>query len=324
MPKKGDRADHITLKGLKEKTIAYLNKIERYDLDPILPQLASQITNEDWQQHAAEGELLTANKVAPESPAVYKGLGVLSLRKMDFGRAEQYFKESLRRAVRPDTLTLLGIVKYRLHKLIPARRSFQQAIVTDPDYKEAYYNLALTLNYKKRSKAISILQKAVEIAPQYAAAHRELGWALKLRGQYSDSERHLRRSIRLDKSDGWAYIYLGNLMWSDEKPTEAERAYKQAIKTWPKEGTPYWCLADFYRDYGRLKEAGNLYRKAAQLNPDSAVAHSRLGLYLKLIEKPEEAKKYLERALSLDPTYEKVRVALDELNMRSSAPQLTK
>jgi tetratricopeptide (TPR) repeat protein len=307
------RVSELTSKGLKDRTANYLRAIERFDLDPILPQLSVRFTAEVVRRDKAERELLAAAELAPELPEAYKFLGVLSLRKGEFGKAGQYFKESLRRAVRPDALTLLGVAKFRLDKLWPARRTFQRAIATDSTFKEAYYNLALTYAYKRPDRVISFLEKALEIDSTYAAAHRELGWTLKQRGQYSEAERHLKKAIKYDKSEGWAYIYLGNLMWSVAKPVEAERAYKAAIKAWPAEGTPYWCLADFYKDTGRLKKAEALYEKAVRLDPDDSVAHARLGFYLKQIGELEKAKSSLECALGLDPGYERVKAGLDEI-----------
>lgn len=311
--KKVNRANKLNLSGLGDKTLAYLRTIERYNNDPIVPRRSGQSSVELLRWDEAERELLSAVKLAPESSTVYKFLGLLYLEKREFEKAEQYFKKSIAKAISPDVLTLLGVTRYRLDKLQLARRAFHRAIDTDPNYKEAYYNLALTLTYIKHSKAIKLFQKAVDLDPKYAAARRELGGALKHIGQYSDAERHLRRAIKLDNTDGWAYLYLGTLMWRKLKPIEAEQAFKMAITTWPNEGTPYWCLADFYKHHGRLKKAEGLYKKAVQLDPDSSVAHSRLGLYLKQIGERIKAKRYLERALSLDPNFERVKAALDEL-----------
>jgi superkiller protein 3 len=315
MPGKSNNAvGSLKLMGLKDKTAAYLGEIERYVFDPILPLRAGRFTAEVRRQRSAESELSAAVQRAPESPAAYKYLGVLFLRKEEFDKAEQYLNQSLKRTTRPDVLTLLGVTKFRLDKLQPARRTFQRAIATDSSFKEAYYNLALTYAYNRLDKVISLLGEALKIDSTYAAAHRELGWTLKQRGQYSDAERHIKKAIKSDKSEGWAYIYLGNLMWSKAKLTEAERAYKTAIKTWPAEGTPYWCLADFYKDNGRLQEAEALYRRAVRLDPEDSVAHGRLGLYLKQMGKLKMAERHLERALTLDPTFEKVKAALEELN----------
>lgn len=310
--RKSGVSDHPPLEGLKEKAASYLRAVERYCFDPISPPTSVRVTAEGRQQRAAERELFAAVRRLPESPTAYKYLGVLFLRREEFDKAEQYLNESLRMATRPDALTLLGVVKFRLDELQPARRIFKRAIAADSGFKEAYYNLALTYAYNKLDKVISLLGEALKIDSAYAAAHRELGWTLKQQGQHSDAERHIRKAIKSDESEGWAYIYLGNLMWGNAKLTEAERAYKTAIKTWPAEGTPCWCLADFYKDNGRLQEAEALYKRAVRLDPEDPVAHGRLGLYLKQTGKLKMAERHLRRALSLDPTFEKVKAALEE------------
>lgn len=295
------------------ETAAYLKAIERDNLDPIQLRCSSPTRLELSKQRKAERELLTAVKLIPKSSEPYKYLGVLSLEQGEFEKAERQLEESLKRGYAPDVLTLLGVSKSRLDKLRSAKVAFKRAMNIDPDYKEAYYNLALTFSYTKHYKAIKLLLKALDIDNSYAAALRELGWAFKLRGKPSEAERHLKQAIKLDKSDTWAYIYFGNLMWSKGESNEAEKAYKAAIKVCPKEGTPYWCLADFYKHHGRLKQSEDLYQKAVRLDPDSAVANSRLGLFLMQIGARERAREYLERTLKLDPGFERVQAALDEL-----------
>jgi tetratricopeptide (TPR) repeat protein len=306
-----DGSRRTKLRGVSKKTAAYLRKIERYAFDPIRLRCPDQSGPDSFSQNQAERVLLTVRKSTPESPEAYKYLGVLYLEQGEFERAEQHFKMSRMTGTNPDVLTLLGVARFRLDKILPARRAYRRAIATDSNYKEAYYNLALTFRHKK---ALRLFQKAVELDPKYAAAHRELGWELKRARQYPDAETYIKRAIKLDETDSWAYIYLGNLMWRIAKHKDAEQAYKTAIKACPKAGTPYWCLADFYKYQGRHKEAKGLYKKATLLDPDSSVAHFRLGLYLKQLGESVTAKRHLERALRLDPDFESVKTALDELN----------
>jgi tetratricopeptide (TPR) repeat protein len=64
----------------------------------------------------------------------------------------------------------------------------------------------------RTSESNELFREAVEIDPEYAIAHRELGWALRRLDQYPEAERHIRRAIELDDLDEWVHIYLGNLL----------------------------------------------------------------------------------------------------------------
>jgi len=54
-------------------------------------------------------------------------------------------------------------------------RSLNEAIRIDPNYEEAYYNLGLTYREEQTAKAVELFDKAVELDPDYAMAHRN--WA---------------------------------------------------------------------------------------------------------------------------------------------------
>ena len=57
------------------------------------------------------------------------------------------------------------------------------------------------------------------------------------------------------------------------------------------------------RDLGKLPEAEPLYRKAIELNPDYAIAHSNLGLVLKDLDNLEEAELSFRKAIELKPDF---------------------
>jgi Flp pilus assembly protein TadD len=183
----------------------------------------------------------------------------------------------------------------------------------DPNYEEAYYNLAVTLRDDQNTNALQLFEKAVELDPGYALAHRELGWSLRKLDRYRKAEYHIRRAVELDDSDGWAHIYLGNLPWGKGDLLAAERAFLKATEVWPEDCVPYWCLAIFYEYTGRPSEADFFYESALQLNPDDPQANMRFGLYLKEIGDTAKAKLYLERTLALEPENERARSALADL-----------
>jgi Flp pilus assembly protein TadD len=57
----------------------------------------------------------------------------------------------------------------------------------------------------------------LELDPEYAAAHRELGFVLSKRNAIADAESHLRKAVALDRNDGRARIYLGTVLWQSKQ-----------------------------------------------------------------------------------------------------------
>lgn len=66
---------------------------------------------------------------------------------------------------------------------------------------------------------------------------------------------------------------------------------------------------------GRFTEAESLYRKAAEISPENAVAHGNLGHALMKQGRVEEAIPWMEKALELDPALEGVPQALKDARL---------
>lgn len=112
--------------------------------------------------------------------------------------------------------------------------------------------------------------------------------------------------------DGWAYIYLGNVLWSTERFTEAENAFQKGIEVWPNQSVAHWSLAYYLERRGRSLEAKELYQRAIEIDPGDPQAYLRFGCYLKNTGERERAY-YLHQALDLDPDEKRAAEALASL-----------
>jgi TolB-like protein/Flp pilus assembly protein TadD len=125
-------------------------------------------------------------------------------------------------------------------------------------------------------KAIDSLKQAVEKHPEYAAARSllgfclvfaaHMGWIDRERGLLSGRD-HANRAIALDDRDPWAHIALG-----------------------------YWAMME--RQTGDSIAA---FRRAVNLNPNSAAAHSHLSRGLAFAGQDREAIAHGEDAIRLSP-----------------------
>ncbi|MEO6391377.1 MAG: tetratricopeptide repeat protein [Pyrinomonadaceae bacterium] len=200
----------------------------------------------------------------------------------------------------PIAYTLLGVALAELGQKQPARWSYQQALALDPDYEEALYNLAVTYLPDDPTKAIELLAKAIEIDPEYAIAHRELGRSFLECQEPEQALEHLREAISLDPEDSWSHVYLGNAFWALGLPEEAEDSFFEAIKTDPEDVLAAWAIAFYYDQQGRSDEAEEFYRKALAIDPDHFVSNRDYGKFLLEKGDPENAEIYLKKAQELD------------------------
>jgi tetratricopeptide (TPR) repeat protein len=216
------------------------------------------------------------------------------------------FDLSLRIEESAATYTLRGAVQLQLGRVAEARKSLSAALNVDSHYEEAYYNLGISYSHEELSKASAFFRKAIELDPEYAKAHAELGWVLRRIREDAEAEYHLRRAIELDETDAWAHIYLGNLLWEKHDLATPEQLFKKAIDLWPNSSTPYWCLGIFYEHQDRGEEAQRLYQQALSIDPEDAQANKMFGMYLTDIGETAKARAHLERALAHNPDDETI------------------
>ena len=88
--------------------------------------------------------------------------------------------------------------------------SIEKALEIKPDYAEAHNNLGLALAEGGRTdEAITHYRKAMEIKPGYAQAHHNLGVALAGRGQTEEAIAQYRQALAIQPDYADAYSDLG-------------------------------------------------------------------------------------------------------------------
>jgi tetratricopeptide (TPR) repeat protein len=313
-----EKAENLEALGLKNEALEVLRQASRQSDDPIvLTRLGALATDlELWLE--AEEALQKAIELEPGFTLALFYLGLLY---KDEGRFADAFK-SLSKAATDEpsgnTFNVLGVIQIQLDLIDEAEASFRKAISLDPEHEEAYYNLATTLRNQNNDEAIRLLGKAIDIDPNYALAHREIGFLLRINERFLEAEYHLRRAIEIAPSDGWTYIYLGNLLWTTERFAEAESAFQKAVEVSPEQSVSYWSLAHYLEMTGRSLEARKLYQKAIEVDPSDLQANWRFANYLKNTGENETAKLYLRRLLELDPNDERAASTLAALSERHS------
>lgn len=180
-----------------------------------------------------------------------------------------------------------------------------------------------------------VLERVVQIAPDLADARAGLGIVFMQMGRYQDAREQLQRAVQLSPDSAeCAMRYAEVLLLSKEYPAALKflnsvrdrfgklpeyryklglayyglSAYPSAIedlralvRDYPNLDRAQYYLGHSYSASGDLKKAEIHYRKALTLNPRDASYYAALGHALR-DEKTDEAVKYLEKALQLDPS----------------------
>jgi tetratricopeptide (TPR) repeat protein len=126
--------------------------------------------------------------------------------------------------------------------------------------------IALEEDPNTHAEAIAAYHRVLDLAPNHAAAHINLGTLYYNRQEFGLAERHYREAIEADPRYALAYFDLGNVL--DET--------------------------------GRVQEAVQTYKAALLLAPTYADAHYNLALAFEKLREPRKALKHWQAYVKLD------------------------
>lgn len=182
----------------------------------------------------------------------------------------------------------------------------REAIAADPRFLPARESLAAL--YLERWTATSQrawidkgLESVEEIMSRSPTEHASLveSQLLSARGDHAAAARTLAAAVRRSPADGHLHIELGNAYRASHQPVAAARSLERAVNLlpgyWP---ALYWLgLLDY--EQGRYDAAANAWREVTRLAPEYDGGYTNLGLAYYMLDRRDEARGMLERALEL-------------------------
>jgi Tfp pilus assembly protein PilF len=116
--------------------------------------------------------------------------------------------------------------------------------------------------------AKELYERALSLNPTSAEAHNNLGYQLLEKGQFIDSERHLKQAVDLDPSCSECLNNLGILKTKQGQFTQAEGYLKQAIIINEKKPESYYNLGVLYEKNGDTGNAIYFYESYLRHSAD--------------------------------------------------------
>jgi tetratricopeptide (TPR) repeat protein len=122
---------------------------------------------------------------------------------------------------------------------------------------EEFFAHGITLEEEPatQAEAIAAYQKALELDPDHAAAHINLGTLYYNRREYGLAEQHYRQAIEVDPRYALAYFDLGNVLDETGRLPDAAQAYKVAIQLAPTYADAHYNLALAYEKMKQPRKA---------------------------------------------------------------------
>lgn len=184
-----------------------------------------------------------------------------------------------------------------------ASRRLREFLAREPRSKEAENLLGNVAMEQGRTRdAEAHFRRALEYEPQFTDARNSLGILYERQGRMEEALREFRAVLAVDPDYAEALNNVGVIHKKQGRPAEAIEAFRKAITADPEFSGSYSNLALVYEETGDAA-AEEWYRKALERDADNVAVRTNYGGLLYTLGRLEEARRELERAVALDPSY---------------------
>ena len=123
-----------------------------------------------------------------------------------------------------------GIFLNEIGKHKEAELELKKAISLNPEYPNAYYNLAvLYIGQGNFEKAELELKKTIKLKSDFAIAHYNLGFILKDQGRLKEAETYTQKALEVDPQFTDAYLSLSTMQTSDTSQKWHNQLFSESL-----------------------------------------------------------------------------------------------
>lgn len=179
------------------------------------------------------------------------------------------------------------LIRFRLAASLEESQRFEEAAIhylgivqLSPEYAEAHNNLGNVLDrLQEFAAAEDHLREAIRLNPNFAFAHHNLGNALLHQNSAYTSLASYQKAITLDPTRAGFYLsYANALIAAKEPPNEAIQNLNQAIKIDPRLEPAHLLMGYVCQQLGEIEKAIASYEKVLEINPENETAKQQLAV----------------------------------------------
>ncbi len=137
--------------------------------------------------------------------------------------------------------------------------------------QEAQQNIKLELD-----KAAEALNQSIQIKPDYALAHYNLGLVYERQGRLQDAIVKLEQVLQTDNKNVGIAFQLAILYYRNNEKDKSLNLFEQIIAIEPNYDNARWYLSTIYEEMGRYDDAIAQVRKVAENNAENQAVQDRL------------------------------------------------
>lgn len=286
--------------------IDWLRKAIRAD-----PQLIAAYVElaDDYAQrydyYAAVEVLRKAQSVQPKGFEVFRGFAIVELRRNNFKGALGYGANALKLYETDiDTLLIMAKANIGLQQFADAQKFALRAIDLDYNNIEAHSLAAkIEAGLHGVDSGVTYLQQMLNRyvitqgrqVPQAAIDLRiTMGEIYMQDERFSQAEELFKQALALDPNAKKAMVALGKCYQAESQGSQALETFLKAAVLDPSDADPIYFSGQLYADAGKLPEAARQLERVLKINPRYPKAHSALG---RVALRHGDAKKALDEAM---------------------------
>ncbi len=226
----------------------------------------------------------------------------LQIARENFTEAESLLREYLDHKPEDNGVKLLLGRIYTFDEKFSAAKSILQSIVAEEDtLGEAY--LLLASNYLRQGKvdsSIATLQEAIPKVEQKDVMYHQIGNIYNSRRQHLQAMQYYRKAVELNPDDPGHRIALAEVLDSNGDFKEAESTLKNLIEQYPDNATALNNLAYMYINEDKnLDDAEKYLERALEIEPQNGAFLDSYGWLMFKKGKTEKAISYIQSAIDM-------------------------
>jgi predicted TPR repeat methyltransferase len=149
----------------------------------------------------------------------------------------------------------------------------ERSLELEPERADWHSNLGIVLQDRLRlDDAIAAYRHAISHDPNHANAHSNLGVVLRAKGEAAEAEAAYRAAIRIDPQHADAYHNLGVLLNAQKRPREAAVCFSKVITLRAKDPEARRLLALAHCTLGEVEKATEIFQEWLKEEPDDPIA----------------------------------------------------
>lgn len=186
-------------------------------------------------------------------------------------------------------------------QLAAAETLYTAILHAQPQHSDALHFFGVLKNQQGQAlRAVELITRALDINPDNAAAHSNLGLALHALKRFADAIASYDRALAI-KPNAEAYYNRGNSLLALDRFDAALASYDGALSVKPDYLEALSNRGIVLRNLNRFDEALGNYQRILTIKPDSAEAEHGCGVILQDLKRFDEAIVHYDRALTLKP-----------------------